>query len=404
MNRKKRMTLFFAVYTLFSLGANFAHPVTPTIFNTLGLKSYMFGMALASMLTSNFLFSPFWGKINDFFSSRTSLLIGCAGYAVGQILFGLSQTEAHFIAARMFTGIFTGGAFVSVLTYIVNTSQTELERGRGLAISATIQSLGGAFGYFIGGFLGEIDTYLPVWVQVATLSLSGILFFIIMENDARVSIKEISIKSIANEANPFAAFIASRKFMNIMLFVLFMICVLQNVGFTAFDQTFNYYIKDQLNFTSGVNGAIKGIMGIITLVVNSTVTLWLLNKSDIRKSVIYIFMIIAVNMAGVILIGATIPFMALNIILFGLNAITVPLLQNIVADHANGDIPNRNLIMGFYNSMKSLGGIIGAVFAGLLYSIGPKLPFVGGFVSVVIALVLASMYYARYKKDPIPEE
>lgn len=404
MNRHKRRTLFFAIYMLFSLGANFAHPVTPTIFNTLGLKSYMFGMALAAMLTFNFLFSPFWGKINDFFSSRTSLLIGCVGYAVGQFFFGISQTEIHFIAARMFTGIFTGGAFVSVLTYIVNTSQTELERGKGLAVSATIQSLGGAFGYFIGGFLGEIDTYLPIWVQVATLFLSGILFFSLMENDARVSIKEISFQSIANEANPFAAFMASRKFMNVLLFVLFMMCMLQNVGSTAFDQTFNYYIKDQLNFTSGVNGAIKGIMGIITLVVNATVTLWLLNKSDIRKSVIYIFMVIAVNMASIVFIGATVPFMVLNIILFGVNAVSIPLLQNIVADHANGDIPNRNLIMGFYNSMKSLGGIIGAVFAGLLYSIGPKLPFVGGLISIVIALMLSSMYYTRYRKNPIPEE
>ena len=61
MKAKKSMVPFFAVMAAFQLAASFAHPVTPTIFTNLNLGSYMFGVALAAMMTVNFLFSPFCG-------------------------------------------------------------------------------------------------------------------------------------------------------------------------------------------------------------------------------------------------------------------------------------------------------------------------------------------------------
>ena len=73
MNYKTRFALFFAGMILFQLAANFAHPVTPTIIQELKLPDYMFGLMLAAMQLTNFLFSPFWGKINVFISSPFTL-------------------------------------------------------------------------------------------------------------------------------------------------------------------------------------------------------------------------------------------------------------------------------------------------------------------------------------------
>ena len=87
MKYKTRFFLFFFVMVLFNLAANFAHPVTPTVIQDLNLHDYMFGLALAAMMLTNFLLSPFWGKINEYISSRMSLLICCMGYGVAQIWF-----------------------------------------------------------------------------------------------------------------------------------------------------------------------------------------------------------------------------------------------------------------------------------------------------------------------------
>ena len=75
MKYKTRFAAFFAAMTLFNLAANFAHPVTPTVIKNLNLHDYMFGLALAAMLFTNFLMSPFWGKINNYVSSRLTLAV-----------------------------------------------------------------------------------------------------------------------------------------------------------------------------------------------------------------------------------------------------------------------------------------------------------------------------------------
>ena len=81
MKYKTRFLLFFVAMALFHLASNFAHPVTPTIIQELGLPDYMFGLMLAVMMIANFALSPSWGNINRFISSRESLLICCVGYA-----------------------------------------------------------------------------------------------------------------------------------------------------------------------------------------------------------------------------------------------------------------------------------------------------------------------------------
>ena len=62
MERKSSPRIFFfATVVLLNMSASFAHPVTPTIFKSLNLGNYMFGVALGSMMIVNFLLSPFWG-------------------------------------------------------------------------------------------------------------------------------------------------------------------------------------------------------------------------------------------------------------------------------------------------------------------------------------------------------
>jgi DHA1 family multidrug resistance protein-like MFS transporter len=152
------MAPFFAVNALFFMAASFAHPVTPTFFKSLRLGDDMFGYAIAAMMSMNFLLSPFWAKMSAIFSSRVALLVSCFGYAAGQVLFLSARTEWQVLFARTFAGVFSGGIFVGLLTYAVNRSE-EGNRGAYLALGATVQSVAGAFGFFVGGMLGSISVY-----------------------------------------------------------------------------------------------------------------------------------------------------------------------------------------------------------------------------------------------------
>lgn len=59
---------------------------------------------------------------------------------------------------------------------------------------------------------------------------------------------------------------------------------------------------------------------------------------------------------------------------------------------------DSNLIMGFYNATKSLGGIIGSLFAGLIYTRGPKLSFIFSGVVFLIATLFSVLYYKMKDK------
>ncbi len=396
MDKRKRMILFFCVCILLNMASGFAHPVTPTLFKTLQLGDYMFGYALAAMMTMNFLFSPFWGKLNGFLSSRIILLIGCGGYAVGQIFFTLAKTELEIIIARVFAGVFLSAIFVTILNYIINMAPDETQRGVWLTTSATIQSVAGAFGFFIGGMLGALKTEYALIAQIIVLAICGVLFYAVCENDAKVPLKELKMKELAREANPFMAFVESRKFMTALLATLFVVCALHSLGSTVFDQSFNYYIKDQFDFSSAYNGILKAAMGFITLMANSTICVYLIKKTDVRKSVIGVLSLCTVTMLSIILMTKIVPFLVVNVFFYAFTAICLPLLQSIVADNARGE--NSSLIMGFYNAVKGLGGIFGALAAGSLYTHNPKYPFVCGMVAFALAAGFAFAFYTGSKR------
>jgi len=383
--KSSRMIYFFAVMFIFNMAANFVHPVTPTIIVNLGLNDYMFGLALAAMMVCNFLFSPFWGKIAGYISSKTVMLICGLGYALGQVFFGLAQTETQFLLARMFAGIFCGGSYVVFMTYTVNLS-TDANRGRNLTINATLSAVSSAFGYFVGGMIGELNVYYSVWLQVATLAFCSVLHFIGCRDDRLQGVEKLSGRQLARQSNPFSAIAQCRYFMTRLLVFLFLSYGLANLGYIAFEQCFNYYLRDQFNLTSGYNGIIKAALGIISLVSNSTLCMWIMKKDRTSPYLVAVMSVCAVSMIGVIAFGAMIPFIIVNVIFFAFYFISLPLAQNLAAGLGKGK--DSNLVMGAFNAVKSFGSIFGSALAGFIYEVHAKLPFVFGFAAFAAATLM----------------
>ncbi len=395
MKYKTKFIAFFTVMVVFNLAANFAHPVTPTVIQDLHLHDYMFGVALAAMLLTNFLMSPFWGKINVYISSKLSLLICCCGYGIAQVWFAYATTELMIILARMFAGLFTGGVFVSFLTYVVNISHPE-DQGKFLTYSATIKSVASAFGYMLGGFLGEISVKLTFLVQAGTLIAVAVAFYFICETDGTADLKTIPAKKLMKEANPFQAFLDSRQFMCVAFALLFAVNILINFGNTGFDQAFNYYLKDELGLTSSYNGIIKAGVGFVSFISNMTLCVWIINKTNVKRS-----MVVLVAVCALSALGATLPvpiglFIAFSVLVYAGYSVSVPVLQNMVANSANP--AQKNLVMGFFNATQSLGSIAGSLTAGFIYSVHVKLPFACTFVIYAVG-IFAAMGYLCYKKE-----
>ena len=394
MNYRFRYILFFTAMILFNLAANFAHPVTPTIIQDLQLPDYMFGLMLAFMQITNFLFSPFWGKINITLSSRKTLLICCTGYGISQLLFAVGQTQGFILAVRALAGVFVGGIFVSFLTYVINTAKPE-DLPKFLTYSATIQAVFGAFGYLIGGVLGEFSIRGTFFLQAASLAASGVLFWIACVPD-NTAAEKLPMKQVLQQSNPLQAILDGRHFMNLAFFLLFTLNVLMNFGNTGFDQVFNYYLKDQLGLTSSYNGIIKAAVGLVSFLSNMTLCLWIIQKTNVRRSMVVMALFCTAASVGTLLIPQLKIYILCSVLVYAGYSVSLPLLQHMAAEQA--DPAQKNLVMGFYNATKSLGSIVGSLMAGFLYSFHAKLPFLVVAVSYGVATAAAILYLLNAKQ------
>ncbi|MBQ0001835.1 MAG: MFS transporter [Clostridiales bacterium] len=386
-----KMLIFFTVLSLQNLAANFVHPVTPTLIQALHLPDYMFGLMFACMSGTNFLVSPFWGKLADYFDSKVLISIGCIGYGVGQFLFWQSHDPWIILFARCFSGFFVAGVGVCSLTYLVNQSTKE-EKGAMLTYYATVQTVTASFGYLIGGLLGEISVGAAFGSQVVCLMLAGVGFYFLLCKDQKER-SAFSGREVLKDANPFSAFLQGKKFMTISFAILFGAVLFSVLASTAYDQCFNYYVKDQFGFTSAYNGIIKAAIGFISLIANMTLCMYIIKKTDVAKSAAKILLVGTLLMIAVVSTRNLSIFVVLTVIYLAVNSISVPVLQSLVTDRA--EQKTSNLVMGFYNAIKNLGGVLGALLAGFIYEIGPKLPFFFGAFCFGISFIFAAAYIKK---------
>ena len=393
MKYKQRFLFFFAAMILFNLAANFAHPVTPTIIQDLRLPDYMFGLMLAAMQFSNFLFSPFWGKLNVSISSRQTLLICCTGYGVAQLGFACATTQAMILLVRILAGVFVGGIFVSFLTYVINVAKPE-DQAKYLTYSATITAVCGAFGYLVGGVLGEFSIRGTFFLQAFCLCLAGVIFRLVCLPDG--SRERVDLKQISREANPLQAFADGKYFMNLAFVLLFAVNLLMNFANTGFDQVFNYYLKDQLGLTSSYNGLIKAAVGLISFVFNMTLCLWIIRKTNTKVSLAVLMGLCTLTAAGTLVSSEMGLFIGLSVFVYAGYSVSLPVLQHVVAMQAEPE--QKNLVMGFYNAIKSLGSVVGSLMAGFLYAVQIKLPFVVVAVAYGFSCLAAVGYLLKKDK------
>ncbi len=393
----KKISIYrmFWLIGLYSIFANLAHPITPTFIQDLGLHDYMFGVAFAAMATANFVFSPFWGNLSKNIGSAKIIGLGFIGYGVGQAIFGLSTSEIGIVIGRMFAGVFIAAIMVNQMIYIINNSPIK-DRGRNLAISATILSVIAPMGYLIGGFLGDYSIPLTFILQVAGLVFVGILNWLILD-DPKIDGK-LDWQQVVKDSNPIRVVFNARGSITTVLISFLVVATLTSFASTGYEQCFNYFIKDQYGFPPSYNGLLKALVGFIVLISNLSIGLWLIKKTDVNKTLIYVLIVCLFMMIGIIIIDDIVPFIIINVVFFGFNAIYLPMMQTILAKFTETD---GGVVVGLFNSVRSFGMIGGSLFAGFIYTVGPKLSFVSSAVALFISVLFATIFYKQFKSSKI---
>ncbi len=388
MKRKEKAFFYFlCISMLTNLSMNLAHPVTPTFIKELNLGNYMFGVAFAAMSTGQFLLSPLVGKLTKSIGERKEMTMGLALYALGQFFFMMSKTEAMIVIARLFCGASVSFYVVSALTYILRISD-EKDQGKNLTLYTTVQTVFATFGYLLGGVIGDFSIYYSFYLQIFFLLVASVLTYFLSVDCEKQEHVEITLKDV----NPFKIFFEGKEFITLLLGILFVVTFVASLASTAYDQTFNYYIKDIFNFKPSYNGYIKAATGIACFAVNMTIAIYIQQKKDLAKSLVVIFLTCFVLLFAFVKVDNIWAVLVIATIYYATNSIYLPVLQNLSAMSCTKE--NSGLVMGYSTAMRSLGMIFGALIAGFIYDIEPTLPFI--MASVIFLLsALGSFLYVK---------
>ena len=389
MNKKIVLIDVFIVFRM--IISNLVHPVTPAFLIGLELPDYMFGLAFSFMALTNFLFSPLWGKVSKNVGDMKSYGIAYIGYGIGQLMFANATTIEGILIARIISGSFVGGLFVNELIYIVNNSKLK-DRGRNLAISGTLLGVAPPFGYLVGGLIGEQSIRLAFIVQVVSLISMGLLSFAILKDSAVK--QKLPFNKLIKESNPFRAFVDVKELLNKKLILFFIVVTLSNIARTAFDQSFNYFLVDVYKFSPSYNGYFKAIVGVISLLVNSSICLWIVKKTNIHKSYIIVLFSTMLTISLMLLVNDKFTFIGLSLLNYGIMVMFLPLLQAKLSDLEDN---TEGVLLGFFNSMKGLGSFLGSLFIGFIYVLNPIYAFISCVVVLIIAIIIAVLNLKNIK-------
>lgn len=393
--KSSSLTWFFVLMFVELVFANLAHPATPLIIQQRQLPPVTFGLAFASMAFTNFLFSPFWAQTSDRIGRMKVYFIGCSGYALGQLIFSLAPTLLWVVGGRMISGMFVSGVMVMQMTVVIDQSDRQ-SRAQNLTIHATIATLAGAVGYLIGGFIGDVSITMMFALQVIGLFAIGFITYLTFEGN-QGDHSHINRHQLIESMNPFYSFKLAFSSMTPLIWLFLGVVLFSTFGSIAFDQSFNYFIRDQFGFPPSYNGMLKAGFGVLALVVNSTICIWIIRNTKIQWPLM-IAMTLASLASLFVLINSQMPiFIATSVVFFIANSVYIVLIQTLVGKQSD---VGKSSFVGLFNATRALGMIFGSLLAGVAYGFFAQASFLlAGSMFAIAMLLLLLFIFSQLKHE-----
>ncbi len=370
-----------------SIGANVVHPVEPAFYISLALPDWVFGVAFASMALGLFLFAPFWGMVSDRIGRVRTLAVTCVLYGLAQLAFLVSTTVPTIVVARFAAGATCSGFGVAAMAYVADISDART-CGRHMTLLAAVQSAATALGYLVGGVVGQADPGRSFILQFfILLAVAGMAFLLLAEGPA---FKRSQEPLTLAHANPLAALAGTRELLSPWMCAFLASTVLACLASAAFDNSFNYYLRDQFGFPTTYNGYIYAVVGVLGLAANLTVGLRLQQARDGEGALAAVLACAAALLASTVFACGMATYLGLNIAFYIFNTLYFPMMQALCI---KGEASGHGKVAGLFQSAKSAGMVAGSLSAGFVYELAPKAPFV--MAAMAFALATGAILLAR---------
>ena len=386
--------LFFCVFLVMA-GYGITLPVFPfyteRIASMGGISNH--GLALqVGLLTSVYVFmqfvsAPFWGSQSDRLGRKPLILIGVAGYAIGQVFYGLSTSLPMLYSFRVLGGLFSAALLPAATSYVADVTE-EKRRTSGMAWLGAMTSLGVIVG-------PSLDTLLSRTGLRFSLRYGGLLIdhfsvpFLAAGGLALVSLP-LAIRGLDETYHPSTQALPKQKRVQSWraaaktTLPLLALLWISQYGLTTFAATFALYAQRKLSYGPARVGVAFTVCGLVMAIVQVGVVK--LSKYDHGEH--------ALIASGFGLMGVGLIFLLLTQdFTWILGAIAVMALgQALIAPNLLSSISkvgseHKGAALGLADAAGSLGQTVGPLVGTVLFSWKAESPFwLTGLLLIVVAL------------------
>jgi MFS transporter, DHA1 family, multidrug resistance protein len=404
----KRLFILLACLFVVMIGLGITQPVLPFYVERLALGAGASRRAIAmhvGLITGVFalgqlLFAPVWGRWSDRTGRRPLLLIGIAGYALAQVLFGLATSLWLLYVARILGGILSSAALPVAAAYVADMT-TEKERGKGMASLGTATSLGFVVGPALGGMLARRDLHLTVRFWCFMLDSFSIPFFVaaVLAMLALLAATRWVPESLATQAPQAVEGQKDwRKLAQILAPILGMALVAQ-FALAIFESTFALYAQAKFHYGPSEVGAVFVVCGLVMTVFQLGAVGFLAGRVREICQIGIGFGLIGTSLA-LLVVANTKPsvFAVVGLIAFGTSVIS-PNLAALISKR--GGARRVGTALGTLSAANSLGQTGGPIIGGALFAWQMNAPYL--LTAALLVMVALAIAWKAWDGGPQPE-
>ncbi len=371
---RDRLILLVGLIT-YGMGQSLLFVIFAPIARQLGIEEWKLGFIIAASNVMLAFSAPRWGRASQRLGRRTVFLIGLAGYAVGYALlaFGVqlglldvitgSALFALLLALRLAYGLVVGGINPAATAYIADTTD-EKSRGAGMALVAMSGGLGTIIGPAFAGALLVISPLFPMYAAAGLAAAAGIWAYVALPEPTRR----------ANVGEDLKLKITDPR---IVPYLVGWVVVFGT--FTGMQTITAGYIADRFGVTD-TTAAQRTMMiamlsmAFVTVFVQAVVLQrWKATPATMLKTGFGVMTFALLLLA----FGPGLVSLYVGYGLFGLSfGFTAPGLN--AAGSLSVEREEQGAVAGLLSAAPTVGMIFGPILCGLVYSVAPVMPMLGG--------------------------
>jgi MFS transporter, DHA1 family, multidrug resistance protein len=395
---KKRLFVLLACLFVVNIGFGITLPVLPFYTERLALAE---GASRSSvglhvgLLTSIYplmqlLFAPLWGRWSDRVGRKPLLLIGIAGYAIAQVLFGVASNLWLLYAARIVGGILSSATLPAAAAYVADQTSAE-DRNRGMAWLGTAASLGVVVGPALGGTLAGRDWHISVQFGHFVIDGFSVPFFVaaaLASLTLFIAIKwlpeSLAAQSIATAGETGKL---SWRELGTILRPLLILAFIGQFGLALFEAIFALYAIARFNYGPTEVGAIFIVCGAVMAIFQTVMVGYLTTRVAEIYQIAAGFLLMGASLALLVTVQSTVLIFALvGIMALGM-AMIAPNLSALISKRT--DTLNTGAALGVQGMANSLGQVGGPILGGAIFAWSIGMPFfLAGLLLLATGLVI----------------